>query len=124
MILKNYEIINYINKINNTFSMDETAYPISFIFYLKKNIANLLQYAEEIEKCRQQIGEKYGIYDESTSSFIIEEDKKIEAQQELQELMNIEQDVSLLKIKIKDFEDRISLSYAQMDTIMFMLTDE
>ena len=126
MKMKNYEIIQHLNELNKVFSSENTTlFPINFIFYIKKNIKILLTYAKEIDECKYEIGEKFGEYKEEENAFlIIDNDSRVQAQEELNALFNIEQDVPIVLINVNDYFDKINLTTSQMEAILFMLKEE
>lgn len=112
MILKNYEIYNYTLALQNVFNDNEKYIPIKLNFIIQRNKKLLYDLAVEIEYERTAIINNVNLSDE---------EKNIE----LYNLENIEQDVN---IKTVNFEyianDRIDLTSAQMNAILFMISEE
>lgn len=123
MKMINKDIFNLYQKIENAFSIDDRYLPAKINFYIQKNKNILYTLSLLIEDTKNNIADHYGQYQPETDSYFIEQDKREIAQQELNDLMNIEQDVNILKIKFKDIEN-LEFTSAQMDAILFMIQDE
>jgi hypothetical protein len=81
----------------------------------------LLELAQEIEKAREDVIKTYGIVRED-GSYTIPSDKIEICSKELDDLFNVEQEVSILKFNIDNLGNA-ELSLEQMDAIMFMIED-
>ena len=93
-------------------------------FYLQKNKNTLMGFAQEIETARLGIINNYGSPSEDNpGQYIIPPDNIEIAQQELNELFALEQDVQLYKTKIDDFPADMSLTASQMEALLFMIED-
>lgn len=124
MTLNNQQIYNYALSLRNCFGSDVTniRLPIKINFFLQKNIRTLSEAANEIELSRLAIAQAYGAMNEDGSGYIVPQEKIIEANQDLNELFALEQDIPLHMFKLDDFGD-IELSYQQMNAIMFMIEE-
>lgn len=124
MTLTNNEIYNYTTALNNEFNSScKIKFPVRVNFFLQKNIQKLTNASSEIEKARVEIAQSYGELNEDKTSYFIPPDKISEAQEELNELFNIDQDIKLHLFSIDDFNN-IELTYQQMSALMFMIKDE
>ena len=121
MILTNNDIYNYANNLIKSFNDDSQKLPIKINFCLQKNKKALLTLAQDIEAARLEIGKIYGAYNEETQQYHIPAEKMAIANQEMNDLFNIEQDVDILTIKYDSLNDDVMLTTAQMEAIMFMI---
>lgn len=96
--------------------------PVKIGFFLNKNIAIILSAAEEIEQNRINIITLFGSEDES-SNYKIKLENIETAQQELDDLANIEQDLNIHMFKLSEF-DGIELTYEQLSAIAFMIEED
>ena len=124
MIIKNQDVYMHANELGSTFIDKEQKFPIKINFYLQKNIKKLTVAAQEVEEARLLIAQKYGIFNSETNTYIIAPENINTAQQELNDLLNLEQDIPLHIFSINDFENVEPLTYEQMSAIMFMIKDD
>ena len=112
MKLKNYEIYNYTLALQNVFNDNEKYIPIKLNFIIQRNKKLLYDLAVEIEYERTAIINNVNLSDE-------------EKNRELYNLENIEQDVNIKTVNFDYIaDDRIDLTSAQMNAILFMISDE
>ena len=124
MKLTNNEIYNYANALLQYFGADnEMKLPIKVSFFLQKNIKVITEAAQEIDKVRMEIIQRYGTPSEDGQSYQISEDKIEIASQELEELFNIEQDLNVHRFNIDDFNN-IEMTSAQTGALLFMIKDD
>lgn len=123
MKLTNKQIYNYALYLIQAFDDKEQSLPIKLNFVIQKNKQNLLVLAQEIEKARLEIAKKYGEYDANTNQFIIAEAYIERAQEELNGLLELEQEVNVRMIKTSNLSDECNLTAAQMEAIMFMIEE-
>lgn len=99
--------------------------PININFYIQQNFESILNAAILIEKSRNFIIQKYKDSNSENNSdkILIKKEYILEAQKELQDLMNIEQDLNIKTIKLSQF-DNINISSSQLRMIMFMIEDD
>lgn len=71
---------------------------------------------------REAVGKKYGTLQED-GTYFVEGDNLPIAQQELQELGNIEQSVEIYTVSLEDLKDT-ELTTKQMEALLFMIEDE
>ena len=121
MILTNNDIYNYASNLIATFNDNSQKLPIKINFCLQKNKKTLLALAQDIEIARLEIGKTYGEYNEETQQYHIPPEKMVIANQEMNDLFNIEQDVDILTVKYDSLSDDVMLTTAQMEAIMFMI---
>ena len=112
MKLKNYEIYNYTLALQNIFNDNEKYIPIKLNFIIQRNKKLLYDLAVEIETERTNIINNLNLSDE-------------EKNRELYNLENIEQDVNIKTVNFEYIaDDRIDLTSAQMNAILFMISEE
>lgn len=121
MKLTNNQIYNYAVELQKNFSDETQKLPIKISFYLQKNKNELLELAQDIEKTRTEIIEKYGELNETTSQYLVPPEKIEEASKELEDLFSLEQEVQIYTVNIDNFPDDVSFTNSQMEAIMFMI---
>jgi hypothetical protein len=121
MIMTNNEIYTYTRQLMDAFNDGEQKLPIKINFYLQKNKNTLLALAQDIERSRLEIAQNFGALDDAGEQYVIPNDKLAEASKELEDLFNLEQDVTIHKISIDSLNDDLMLSAAQMEALMFMI---
>lgn len=97
--------------------------PIKINFYLQKNITSLLALAEEIEKTRNEVLQKYGTINSETNAYDFEGENLEKANNELMELFELEQEVPVYMISLEDFGD-VELDSNQVRAISYMIQEE
>lgn len=124
MILKNKDIIEYYEELSTGFK-DNTKYlPAKISFIIQKNIKMLKELSEEIYSARNNIIQNYGIQDEEDKdSFIIPKEFQEITQKELDDLIEMEQEVNILKLKFSDIEN-LEFTMNQMEALIFMIEEE
>lgn len=122
MKLTNLQIYNYASNLLEEFSNSaELKLPVKVNFYLQKNLLTLKNLATEIEESRLNIVQEYGQINEDGTSYFIPNENIEKAQQELNDLFALEQEVQIYMIKLDSFNDDILLSMSQMESLMFMI---
>lgn len=124
MRIKNIDIIKSYENLKNFFSNDEKYFPAKITFIILKNIKIFEILAEEIYIARDNIVKHYGVPDkEDKESFIIPKEVQEITQKELDDLIELEQEVPILKIKFSDIES-LEFTMNQMEAIMFMIEED
>lgn len=127
-ILKNGEIFEMATNLIEAFQKDtesgEKTYPIKVLFYLRKNMKTLTELAQDIEKARVEIIQRYGTpSDENPEQYQFETQEKIDAaNKEFEELFGLEQEVTIYTIPLEAFND-MELTEKQMDAVMEMIEE-
>ena len=121
MKLTNYEIYNNANKLL-ALNINNIIMPIKIGFFLSKNIQILAAAAQEIENARIKIARELGQPSEKEGSYIISPELMTRAEQELNDLFEIEQELNIHIFKLNDFNN-IELTYQQLSTILFMIEE-
>lgn len=118
--MTNKDIYIYADKLQCFYSCD-IIMPVKINFYLNKNIELIRQAANNIELARLNIGKRFGVRD--NDGYIIQNEHLIEAENEINNLFNLEQDLPIHIFKLSDLES-IELTYQQMSAIMFMVEED
>lgn len=119
--MTNLEIYNIANNLLEAFSDNTQKLPVKVNFFLQKNKKTLLNLAQEIEEERINIAKNYGNLDPETGNYSVSVEHIEAAQQDLNNLFNIEQDVNIAKINYNDLDPNMELTTAQMEALMFMI---
>lgn len=126
--LKNGEIFEMATNLIEAFQKDtesgEKTYPIKVLFYLRKNMKTLTELAQDIEKARVEIIQRYGTpSEENPEQYQFETQEKIDAaNKEFEELFSLEQEVTIYTIPLEAFND-MELTEKQMDAVMEMIEE-
>ena len=124
MVLKNQDIIESYEELSTSFKDNSKYLPAKISFIIQKNIKTLKTLSEEIYSARNNIIQHYGVQDEEDKeSFIIPDEYKEITQKELDELIEMEQEVNILKLKFSDIEN-LEFTMNQMEALMFMIEEE
>lgn len=104
---------------------EESKIPVQALFLLRKNIKVYTELAQEIEKARIEIIQKYGKPSEEDENRYTFEGENIEkVNTDLNDLVSCEQEVSYYTFSLSALGD-VEFSNAQMDAIMdFIEFDE
>lgn len=97
--------------------------PVKVNFYIQKNMKKLMDMAQEIEKTRIDIFEKYGEKDEENDQYKFDIDVQETVQKELTDLFDLTQDVKINMLELDWFDD-IDLTASQVNAITFMINGE
>ena len=121
MTLTNGNIYIAANTLSNL-NINNITMPVRIGFFLQKNISTVLNAAQEVEIARANLIQSMGEINESGTHYIVPPDKMAVAQQELNDLMALEQDLNIHIFKLDDF-DGIELTYEQLTAIQFMIEE-
>lgn len=124
MKLTNFEIYSYAKALATAFENVAQPLPVKVNFFIQKNRATLINLAQEIEKARLDIAATFGELDQETKQYIIPSEKLSDANEELNDLFSLEQEVQIYTFPITSFKDDFVLTMEQMDAIMFMIECE
>lgn len=119
--MKNIDISNNFANMEQAFSNCQTYFPAKIGFKIQKNIQNLYILVKEIDAAKELIGKHYGTKKEQ--GYLINQDKMEEAQKELNDLMDVDQNVDLLYLKLSEIEN-ISFTLDQIKALSFMIVNE
>lgn len=124
MLIKNVKIIQYFELLKENFNNNSKYLPAKIAFIIQKNIKVLKELSQEIYILRDNIIKHYGAQDvNDLESFIIPNEHRGVAQKELDDLIEMEQEVPILKLKFSDIEN-LEFTMNQMEAIMFMIEED
>ena len=123
--MKNSEIYTIAENLLQVFPQgEEGKFPVKALFLLRKNIKNFTDLAQEIEKARMEIIQKYGKPSEEDENRYVFEGENVDlVNTDLTELIDCEQEVSYYTFSIDSLGD-VELTNAQMDAIMDFIDEE
>lgn len=127
MILKMYQIIPFENFYTR---IKSCVLPIKISYKFSKLARAIEQEKTFYQSKVQEIIEEYGERDENgelkltddKTAFVIKEDKVLECQQKMNELLELEIDIEEIKFSIDDLED-LKLSPQEMDALIPFITE-
>lgn len=97
--------------------------PVKVGFYIQKNMKKMTELAQEIEKSRMEIFDKYGEKDEENNQYKFDKSVQEQVQKELNDLFDLTQDVKTNMLELDWFDD-IDLTANQIATISYMIADD
>lgn len=121
MRMTNLEIFNIAKALVEVFQDFNQRLPVKINFYIQKNKKVLLTLAQDIDNSRLEIIQTYGQLDPATNQYILGASEIETAQQELNDLFSLEQEVDICFINIDSFPEDINLTPNQMEALMFMI---
>lgn len=124
LTLRNIDIYMLATQLTEAFNNqeDESNLPIKINFFLQKNINKIIDLAQDIDKSRSEIIQKYGTLNEEKQEYEVPTEKLEEAQQELNDLFAIEQEIKINMLDINLF-DGVDISEKKGNAILFMIYD-
>ena len=120
-ILTNNEIYFINNQFNKIFETSNQYFPARVNFYIQKNRKKIAELAQEIEQARAKIIQHFG-EEQEDGKYFIPNDKMLEAQTELKDLLDIKQEIEIYPISISDIEN-LHFTMSQMEALMFMIEE-
>lgn len=121
MKITNQKIYKY-SQLLGVFTSCNIKLPVRINFFLQKNIRTIAEAAAEIEQTKMSIAAQYGKLNESQTGYDIPAENLEVVNQELTDLFDIEQELSIHIFKLDDFNE-LELTYQQMSAIMFMIEE-
>ena len=97
--------------------------PVKVGFYIQKNMKKMTELAQEIEKSRMDIFDKYGEKDEENNQYKFDKNVQEQVQKELNDLFDLTQDVKTNMLELDWFDD-IDLNANQIAAISYMIKDD
>ena len=98
-------------------------FPVKVGFYIQKNMKKMTELAQEIEKSRMEIFDKYGEKDEENNQYKFDKSVQEQVQKELNDLFDLTQDVKTNMLELDWFDD-IDLTANQIAAISYMIADD
>lgn len=121
--MTNAEIYGLSKALNLAFNNEGKYLPARVNFYIQKNKNLLSQLNESIETTREHIITHYGTPNEEGTSYNIAPENINEVNKELQDLLNVEQEVSVSMIRLSDL-DGLDFTPKQMQALLFMIEED
>lgn len=122
-MMKNLEIYNLANALLEGFQDNNMTLPVKVNFYFQKNMNAIVEMAQDIDKSRIAIFDKYGKRDEENNQYTFDPSVTDQVNQELQDLFELEQEVKINLLKL-DWFDKVELTSQQVAAITFMIEDD
>lgn len=122
-MMKNLEIYNLANALLEGFQDNNMTLPVKVNFYFQKNMNAIVEMAQDIDKSRIAIFNKYGKRDEENNQYTFDPSVTDQVNQELQDLFELEQEVKINLLKL-DWFDKVELTSQQVAAITFMIEDD
>lgn len=123
--MTNGEIYQEADRLLTAFPGDEDkAFPVKSLFLLRKNTKNFIEAAQDIEKLRMEVIQKYGKVDpEDETKYSFSPDVIEKANSELTDLIDLKQEITYYTFPLEALGD-IEITGAQMDAIEMFIDYE
>ena len=122
--MTNNEIYNYGENLLSAFNdIENLSLPVKVHFYFQKNMELIVQMAQDIDKSRTKILEKYGTLDGETNNYSFKEEDVEKVNQDLVDLFSLEQEVKVQMIPMSWVEN-LELTAKQVKAFSFMIEEE
>lgn len=119
-LMTNNDIYNHANNLLSAFEdVANLSLPVKVHFYFQKNMDFVVKMAQEIEKSRTEILDKYGTLDQETQTYKFEEADVEKVNQDMMDLFSLEQEVKIHVIPMEWIED-MELTAKQVNAFSFM----
>jgi hypothetical protein len=119
--MTNNEIYTHANNLLNEFNnIAELSLPVKVHFYFQKNMDNIVKMAQDIDKARTEILDKYGSIDPETQNYKFDEADIEKVNQDILDLFSLEQEVKIHVIPMEWVED-MELTAKQVNAFAFMM---
>ena len=119
-LMTNNDIYNHANNLLSAFEdVANLSLPVKVHFYFQKNMDCVVKMAQDIEKSRTEILDKYGTLDQETQTYKFEEADVEKVNQDMMDLFSLEQEVKIHVIPMEWIED-MELTAKQVNAFSFM----
>ena len=119
--MTNNEIYNHANNLLSAFEdLANLSLPVKVHFYFQKNMDNIVAMAQDIEKSRTDILNKYGTFDEESKGYKFSNEVVEQVNQDIIDLFSLEQEVKIYVIPMSWIEN-MELTAKQVNAFSFML---
>lgn len=119
-LMTNNDIYNHANNLLGAFEdVANLSLPVKVHFYFQKNMDFVVKMAQDIEKSRTEILNKYGTLDQETQTYKFEEADVEKVNQDMMDLFSLEQEVKIHVIPMEWIED-MELTAKQVNAFSFM----
>lgn len=120
--MSNAQIFALSNKLDAALNAESRYMPAKITYFIHKNRTKLAEQMNFIEQARIGIIQHYGDLDKNTGAYNVPDEVLDKANQELNDLLKIEQDLDISMIKLSDL-DNIDFTLEQMDALSFMIEE-
>lgn len=122
--MTNNEIYTHANNLLSEFEdIASLSLPVKVHFYFQKNMDIIIKMAQDIDKSRTEILEKYGSIDPETQNYKFENEDVEKANQDIIDLFSLEQEVKIYVIPF-EWVENMELTAKQVNAFTFMLLEE
>ena len=119
--MTNNEIYTNANNLLNEFEdIASLSLPVKVHFYFQKNMDIIVKMAQDVDKARTEILDKYGSIDPETQNYKFEEKDLEKVNQDVIDLFALEQEVKIYTIPLSWVEN-MELTAKQVNAFTFML---
>ena len=122
--MTNNEIYTHANNLLSEFEdIASLSLPVKVHFYFQKNMDIIVKMAQDIDKSRTEILNKYGSIDPETQNYKFENEDVEKVNQDITDLFSLEQEVKIYVIPF-EWVENMELTAKQVNAFTFMLLEE
>lgn len=122
--MTNNEIYTHANNLLSEFEdIASLSLPVKVHFYFQKNMDIIVKMAQDIDKSRTEILDKYGSIDPETQNYKFENENVEKVNQDITDLFSLEQEVKIYVIPF-EWVENMELTAKQVNAFTFMLLEE
>ena len=119
--MTNNEIYTHANSLLGEFEdIASLSLPVKVHFYFQKNMDTIVKMAQDIDKSRTEILDKYGSIDPETQNYKFDDENIEKVNQDIVDLFSLEQEVKIHVIPMEWVED-MELTAKQVNAFAFMM---
>jgi len=121
--MSNNEIYTHASNLLGAFEdVAELKMPVKVHFYFQKNMDNIVAMAQDIEKSRNELLQKYGTLDEETQNYKFADEDIEKVNHDITDLFSLEQEVKIHVIPI-EWVENMELTAKQVSAFSFMFDE-
>ena len=122
--MTNNEIYVYATNLLEAFeNIAELKMPVKVHFYFQKNMDTIVAMAQDIEKSRNEVLQKYGTLDEETHNYKFADEDMDKVNSDITDLFSLEQEVKVHVIPM-EWVENMELTAKQVAAFSFMFEEE
>lgn len=122
--MTNNEIYAHATNLLEAFeNIAELKMPVKVHFYFQKNMDSIVSMAQDIEKSRNEILQKYGTLDEETNNYKFADENIDKVNSDVADLFSLEQEVKIHVIPM-EWVENMELTAKQVASFSFMFEEE
>lgn len=123
--MKNSDIYTHYTQLYNNFHECQELLPIKLNFAIQKNLTLMEGSFKALEISKLAIYKKYGTpTDENDGTVFIPKENLEKAQNDMDELMDLDQEIQIRTVHFSDIPDDVKLTSQQMAALIFMIEDD